>query len=152
NTAVNIGAKGPAISRELRAGVPAFGQKHAKYAATVDKQIIEAVPQVTQAIQAESQAGAAELQTITGGSIQQLAGVESHVRAALSHSEAAAIQLVESGAKKQAEQLDQAAQRAASVVERAARNQATQIEPRTAQATPPLLGVATPQPAAADRV
>ncbi|HMC88962.1 MAG TPA: hypothetical protein VKI17_05420, partial [Gemmataceae bacterium] len=48
DTAVDIGAKGPGISRELRAGVPAFGQKHAKYAATVDKQIIEAVPQVTQ--------------------------------------------------------------------------------------------------------
>ena len=152
DTAVDIGAKGPGISRELRAGVPAFGQKHAKYAATVDKQIIEAVPQVTQAIQAESQAGAAELQTITGGSIQQLAGLESHVRAALTHSEAAAIQLVESGAKKQAEQLDQVAQRAASVVERAARNQATQIEQRTAQVTQHLLAVQKPNPVAVDEV
>ena len=152
DTAVNIGAKGPAISRELRAGVPAFGQKHAEYAATVDKQIIEAVPQVTQAIQAESQAGAAELQTITGGSIQQLAGLESHVRAALTHSEAAAIQLVESGAKKQAEQLEKVAQRAASVVERAARNQATQIEQRTAQVTQHLLAVQKPNPVAVDEV
>src|SRR5205823_6200080 len=152
DTAVDIGAKGPGIGRELRAGGPAFGQKHAEYAAAVDKQIIEAVPQVTQAIQAESQAGAAEMQTITGASIQQLAGVESHVRAALTHSEAAAIQLIESGAKKQAEQLDQAAQRAALVVERAARNQATQIEQRTAQVSQHLLAVQMPNPAAVDEV
>jgi hypothetical protein len=152
DTAVDIAAKGPGIGRELRAGSPAFGQKHSEYAATVDKQIIDAVPQVTQAIQAESQAGAVELQTITGASIQQLAGLESHVRAALTHSEAAAIQLVESGATKQAEQLDQAAQRAASAVERVARDQGRQIEQRIALVTQHLLAAQMPNPVAVDEV
>lgn len=152
DTAEDIAGKGPGIGRELRDGAPSFDQKHTDYASTVDKQITEAVPKVTQAVQAESQAAAAELQTITGASMQQLAVTESHVRAALTHSESAAIQLVESGGKKQAEQLDHAARQAASAVERAGREQSAQIEQRVAEVAQHLLAVEMPDPSAVDEV
>jgi hypothetical protein len=152
DTATDIAGKGPVIGRELRGGAPALDRKHAEYAATVDRQITDAVPQVTKAVHAESQAGAAELHTITAASIQQLAGVESHVRAALTHAESAAIQMVDSAGKKQAQQLDQAAQRAASAVERAGREQAAQMEQRTTQVTQHLLGAQMPNPVAVDEV
>ena len=152
DTASDIAGKGPGIARELRGGAPAFDQKHGEYASTVDKQITDAVPQVTQAVHAESQAAAAELHTITGASIQQLAGIESHVVAALTHSESAAIQLVESGGKKQAEQLNQAAVRGAAAVEQAGRDQSAQIQQRAAQVSQQLLAVQMPDPSGVDEV
>lgn len=151
-TAADIAAKGPGIGRELRGGAPTFDRKHAEYASTVDKQITDAVPQVTQAIRAESQAAAAELHSITGASVQQLSGVESHVSTALTHSESAAIQLIESGGKKQAEQLNRAGRQAASAVEHAAQDQSAQIERRAAQLTGQLLSVQMPDPSAVDEV
>lgn len=151
-TATDIAAKGPGIGRELRGGAPTFDQKHAEYASTVDKQITDAVPQVTQAIRAESQAAAAELHSITGASVQQLGGVESHVSTALTHSESAAIQLIESGGNKQAEQLNRAGRRAALAVEHAAQDQSAQVEQRVAQLTGQLLSVQAPDPTAVDEV
>src|SRR6202035_680709 len=68
------------------------------------------------------------------------------------HSESAAVQLVESGGKKQAEHLNQAALRSAAAVQQTGRDQSALVQQRAAQVAQQLLAVQMPDPAGVDEV
>jgi len=152
DTAADIAGKGPGIAKELRGAAPGFDQKHVEYAATVDHQVAEAVPKITESVQAESQAAASQLETVTDASQEQLASTESHVSTALSHAEAGAIQMLETAGQRQADHVWTSANQASAAVDGAARERAQQIEQRTAQVGAYLLAAELPNPEAADEV